>query len=226
MKGYGLSLLLTVLALLAACTRLPVLQPAAANMPASLPAACRAVFPQGKWQSTHAIEVAYPGGGEQLLMGVTVVDASAKSIACALMTVEGFVLFQARLDAAVRVERAVPPFDRKGFATGLLADIRLMFMEPATDSVATGSVAGPGNAEGRPACRYTDRKGSITDVLPGNGNNWRVALYGPRGQLTRTVSADPAGGQAGFPGRLQLTAHGAAGYTLKMKLVDVVHIDE
>lgn len=130
MKRLGLTLLLAFIFVTAACSRLPELKPAAGDFKAGAPQKCRAIFPQGKWQITHAIEAAYPGGGETLLMGVTVIDASPRTIAAALMTVEGVVLLQASLDKTLTVQRALPPFDREGFAAGLLADIRLMFMEP------------------------------------------------------------------------------------------------
>ncbi len=223
-----LCLLMAILMLPACSYRLPELQPAAAlNLKKTSPDDCRAVFPHGKWQFTHAIEAFFPGGGEKLIMGVTVVDAARRTIACALMTVEGFVLFQAHMDPTLRVERAMPPFDREGFAAGMLADIRLMFLEPADCSVENGRIEGRNGADSEPVCRYTDKKGMVTDVMPGTGTGagWRIVRYDCRKHPARIVTAGAFNVQAGFPGRVQLVAPGPAGYTLKMKLVDAVRLD-
>ena len=217
-----LGLLLMVACLIAACSGLPTLQPVPVGTQAATPEACRAVFPQGKWQFTHAIEAAFPGGGEKLLMGVTVVDAPHRAVDCALMTVEGFVLFQAHMGKTLRVERAVPPFDREGFGDGMLADIRLMFLEPTAEHIQAGWPGGQAAPDDKPLCRYTGKAGMTTDVRPGSG--WQISRYTPRGNLVRTVAAEPAGGQAGFPGRLRLRATGPTGYTLEMKLISAERI--
>jgi hypothetical protein len=185
--------------------------------------ACRAVFPGGRWQFTHAIEAALPGGQEALLMGVTVVDAVARTVDCALMTVEGFVIFQARAGETRQVRRAMPPFDREGFAAGMLADIQLIFLEPAGRPGRAGLPVKP--AAG-PVCRYTVSTGGTIDVRPGPGPAWQIEQYTPGGRLSRTVAARPAGGLAGFPGRLRLEAAGPAGYTLNLKLIDAVPVTD
>ena len=226
MKRLGFILLLAWIFLTAGCSRLPELKPAAGDLKYAVPKECRAVFPQGKWQFTHAIEAAYPGGGEKLLMGVSVVDASRRTIDAALMTVEGMVLLQASLDKTLQVQRVLQPFDREGFAAGLLADIRLIFLEPESGSVQTGIIEASAGADAQPGCRYRGDDGMHTDILPGNGHDWQIARYHPSGSLVRTVSARSAGGQAGFPGRMQLTAPGPAGYTLKMKLIDAVQVGD
>ncbi len=219
-------LLVLVICPVAACSTLPELQPVPDNTKISAHEACRAVFPEGKWQFVHSIEASFPGGGENLLMGATVVDASLRTIDCVLMTVEGFVLFRAHMGKVIRVERAVPPFDREGFANGLLEDIRLMFLEPGADVAQTGKIAGDDSSGDKPVCRYTAAAGAITDVMPGSDSRWKLRRYSPQGHLTRTVVAEDRRGQEGFPGRLRLTAHGVAGYTLVMKLVDAVRFDD
>lgn len=223
-NGLFLCLLMMVVCLIAACSGRPTLQLVPVSPDDPLPAACRAVFPQEKWQFTHAIEAAYPGGGESLLMGVTVVDPAQQTVDCALMTVEGFVLLQAHMGKTLRVERAVYPFDREGFAAGMLADIRLMFLEPAAEHIQTGWPGGQAAPDDKPVCRYTGKAGMTTDVRPGSG--WQINRYASRGNLVRTVVAESAGGQAGFPGRLRLRATGPAGYNLEMKLISAERIND
>jgi len=226
MKRLGLTLLLASLLLTAACSRLPELKPVSGDYNSAVTEKCRAVFPQGKWQLTHAIEAAYPGGGDKLLMGVTVVDASRRKIDAALMTIEGMVLLQASQGKSLRVMRGLPPFDREGFAAGLLADVRLIFIAPDTSAVQAGTIWAPGGTGAQAGCRYHGDTGMITDILPENVNDWQIVHYHPRGTLSRTVVARPAGGQAGFPGQMRLTAPGPSGYTLKLKLIDAVQVDD
>jgi len=215
--------LLIFVCLLPACSGLPVLQPAP-DIGAPVAAdACRAVFPTGKWQFVHTIDALLPDGSERQMMGVTVADAPGRTLACALLTVEGFVLFRARMDPAVRVERAVPPFDKKGFADGLLNDLRLLFLPPAAAETRIGRLVGGGFPEKPEACRYIEKEGAVTDVIP--GSRWRVYRYSPHGYLVRTVTAEAAGGREGFPGRLTLQAPGLAGYTLVMTLVEAARIN-
>ena len=210
----------------ACCSGLPELKAGPDNPKIPLMEACRAVFPEGKRQFVHSIEASYPGGGENLLMGVTVIDAFSRTIDCALMTVEGFVLFRARMGRTIQVARAMPPFDRKGFADGLLEDLRVMFLAPAAQVTKTGILAGDAVSGDRPVCRYSDPGGMITDVIPGFDSRWQLRRYTPQGRLVRTVDAQSRGGRKGFPGKLILKAHGPAGYTLVMKLVDVVRIND
>ncbi len=217
--------LLLVFCLVAACGGLPKIQPGLTDMQMSMPDACRAVYPVGKWQFVHSIEASFPAG-ENLLMGVTVVDAAAGTIDCALMTLEGFVLFRAQMGKTIRVDRAMPPFDRQGFASGLLEDIRLIFLMPASGAPRTGRLAGGGSSADKPVCRYTDDGGITTDVMPGADSQWQLRRYNPQGCLTRTVAAESNGGQADFPGRMRLTAHGLTGYTLTMKLVKAVRFND
>ncbi len=151
-------------------------------------------------------------------------DPSLQTVDCALMTVEGFVLFQAHMGKTLRVERAMPPFDRAGFAAGITDDIRLIFLEPVAASFQTGRRGGPGTPAEKTVCRYIGKAGAATDVRP--GSRWQIDRYTLRGGVVRTVTAESAGGRAGFPGRIKLKATGPAGYTLEMKLLSAVRVND
>ncbi len=191
----------------AGCAHLPCLGPAG-EAPE-----CRTIFLQGRWQVAHAIEAVYPDGSRGLLVGVTVLSSVDRTLDCTLMTVEGFVLLDASEAGAVTIRRAVPPFDRPGFAAGLLADVRLALLAPP------GTPRIGRDRQGRPVCRYPGPDGRTTDLLPG-AQGWRLEQYDERGRRRRTVALEPVAG--GPPGRIRLQAHGPAGYRLDLRLLSAV----
>lgn len=176
---------------------------------------CAAVYPQGKYQFVHAIEFSMAGGGGSTVVGVTVVDSN--SLSCALMTIEGFTLFQARLGKKLEVDRAVPPFDRPGFAQGLMADVRALFLRPS------GQVFYGRLANGTRSCRWTTADGKVTDVQPLENGCYQIRTYDAAGLLTRTITTRSCRktGSVMIPQELELTVPGTSGYTLKMTLISV-----
>ena len=209
--------LIFVLFALAAC---------AARRPASLPEltatdneglsrACAAIFPPGPFQFVHAIDFTIADGSSTVI-GVT--SLAGDRISSVLMTVEGFTLFAAAVSGSAgqpEVSRAVPPFDRPGFAAGLLRDVRLIFRPPAAAEVRYGrSAAGP-------LCRYFAADGRTTDILPSGEGCWRILTYTPEQVPDRTVTARSCREIGGvlIPEYLELRAFGPREYTLKMTLI-------
>lgn len=182
---------------------------------------CEAVFPAGSWQLVHSLEFASAGGFAGTVIGVTVVDPP--DLSCALVTVEGVTLFEATggADEEVVVERAVPPFDRPGFAAGLLADVRGMFIAPPDQGVTFGLLP-----DGRPVCRYFAEDGRVTDILPPAEGRWQTREYGADSGLKRVIEGHLDRQRSlSEPARyLELNALSPAEYTLKMKLIDALQL--
>ena len=182
---------------------------------------CEAVFPAGSWQLVHTLEFASAGGFAGTLIGVTVVDPP--DLNCALVTVEGVTLFEAAggPDGAVAVERAVSPFDRPGFAAGLLADVRSMFIAPPDREVTFGLLP-----DGRPVCRYFAEDGRVTDIAPPVEDRWQIREYDADSALQRVIEGHPDHRHAlSEPARyLELNALSPAEYTLRMKLIDALQL--
>jgi hypothetical protein len=138
------------------------------------------------------------------------------------MTIEGLVVFDARYDQELVIHRAVAPFDQEGFAAGLISDIQLIFFMPQGPLVETGN-----DPNGASVCRYQNPDGRIVDLVIHGDRSWQIRQYSQQLRLTRTVTAffsqeNPAEEQAAMPDRLELTAHGVAGYNLIMDLVEAV----
>jgi len=177
---------------------------------------CAAVFPQGRWEFVHTIEFSMADGSGATVLGVT--SLGGDEIACALMTVEGFTLFEAvdRGKEGLEVRRAVPPFDKLAFAAGLMEDVRTIFRTPSSATVQYGRAGGT-----IPICRYIGVEGRITDILPVMDGCWQIRTYGADRALSRSVSGSSCRkeGESLIPEHLELKGFGPTNYTLKMTLI-------
>ena len=179
--------------------------------------ACQTAFPQGDWQFVHEVVFRFRGG-EGRFLGIVSLDND--QLRCALTTVEGLTVFSAQAPkrpsgpagGPIQVERALPPLDKPGFAAGLLADLRLLFIAP------TG-LPSCGWRDGERLCRWRDA-GAIEDVAIDKMNCWSIqAFQGER--LVRTTWASDCVSRDGYalPGLISLRASGDANYQLEMRLI-------
>ncbi len=180
---------------------------------------CGKIYPQGKWQFVHSLEFSLADGKKGSAIGVSVIDEPV--IECALMTIEGFILFQARYDKELEIIRAVPPFDNREFAGGLISDLQLIFFKPPAEEIISGKLA-----DGSRLCRYLEKNGQCADIvfLPDHG--WEINQYGPDKSRRRTITArvQPESRQWRPPEYLELKADDFSGYTLKMTLLSAEKI--
>jgi hypothetical protein len=185
---------------------------------------CLRPFPTGKWQIVHSIEAVTPTGEHVVFTGVSILSDNPGSLTCVLMTQEGFVLFEGAYRGTLTIRRALPPFDRPGFAEGLMDDVRLLLMKPES----TPSLCGR-TGEDACACRFTDPSGGTTDIVMGTGNTWTLNRYDGKNRLKRTVTAITGSGKGiegcPLPERCILTSPGVLGYTLTLTLIDAVHVN-
>jgi hypothetical protein len=208
------------------CASLPEIHLADGPVALEVQAGCGAVFPDGNWQFVHSIEAEFPGGRKGFVMGAVVISSNPQKIECAIMSMEGFVLFDARQDQGLVINRAVHPFDKEEFAEGLLRDLRLIFFQPVGILIKSGRLK-----SGSSICRFQIPDGSVVDVIISPDNTWEIRQYGKDLRLTRTVQANAlrnAGSPDKWPvpGKLKLTAHGSHGYALSMTLVDAVSLTQ
>lgn len=216
-----------VLILMTACAAAPDFEPAEPDRAAAIVKSCLAVFPARKWRFVHSIEVTLPGRQKNFLIGVTVISPEIAQIQSVIMTIEGLVLFDARYRPDnFTINRAIPPFDAKAFAQGLLEDVKLLFLAPAGHSIEAGAWR-----DGTPVCRYRGQDGSIVDISPMQHNTWTIHKYAKNARLSRSVDAHTCQKvnlqfQQSIPCQMKLTAHGRSGYTLYMKLLEAEPVQE
>ncbi len=204
--------LLCLVFFLASCAVRPAMLPELTH-PATGSGGCPTLFPQGDYEFVHLIEFSMPGGQHGTAMGVTVIRG--KTISATLMTVEGFVLFSAVFSDTLTVNRAVPPFDKPGFAQGMMADIRTIFLQTQGQK-SVGTLP-----KGAIVCRMKTAKKTV-DVYNSTDQCKRILVYTPDRHLQTTITGSHCTKElAGMviPDVLTLQSYGPGGYVLHLKLL-------
>ncbi len=204
--------LLPILFLLlpASCSSLPEIRPLPA---AERKTACPSPFVVQKTRFIHAIEAAAAGETRAVMIGVTVADPASGTLACALMSPEGLVLFEAsRNSSGTEISRALPPFDASDFARGMMDDIGLIFFEPQEPIDRLGVLD-----TGLTVCRRRLRDGGWLDVGKDRDGRVRIQRYSEGGRLKRSVTL--AGGADPYAA-IDLQASEWTGYSLSMTLME------
>ena len=219
-------LLLSVLGFILSCSSLPQVYPAGDSADPQPGRICRGPFPDGDWQLLHSIEATLPGGKKGFLMGLTVISSSNRTARCVIMTLEGFVLFDALYDKQITVKRAIAPFDSEVFANGLIEDINLIFFSPSGPIVASGFLK-----NGAAVCRYEKSNGRLVDIIAAGEGNWEIRQYLADYRLARTVKISSAkkpdlADHKRIADKIELDAHGSPGYALVMDLVEAIPLTE
>jgi hypothetical protein len=204
--------LFSLFVLLLACAGPPPMRPSPVGE-----IACDRFFVHDTWQFVHRLRVFAPGGRTLSLLGATVVSARRGSVTSALMTPEGMVLFEAEAGQALAVQRSVPPFDREGFARGLMDDVKMIFLAPE------GAAEAGAFEDGAVGCRYRLATGGWLDAAWEPNGVRRIVRYDSTGRRIREVAM-----QRGAPGkgRMVLTAAGSAGYRIEMEAVEAVRLGD
>lgn len=210
--------LITALCLLLfwGCAGLPVLKPLVPGTRLDV----TDLFPQGRWQLVHRIEARFPGNHKALMMGALELDSATGHLTCALMTVEGFTLFSASKTDRLRVDRAVPPFDKPGFAEGLMADLGLLLFPPPDARPERGTL------DDGPVLRYRHHNGHTTDIVARGAGRFRIELYDADARSIRrailTLQPVLQSPDRKIATEILLEAMGKAAYILRLDLIDAV----
>lgn len=207
----GLLLLISSL-LLVSCASLPAIRPPTGSAEKTF--TCPSPYPTGKIRFIHAIEVRAAEKAQTVLVGVTLMDPSTRTISCALMSAEGMALFEAAAGpSGLTVSRALPPFNTGDFAGNMMDDIELIFLAPGEAVIEKGVLPG-----GQSVCRSPRAQGGWIDVLAGRDGNIEVRRYSESGSLLRRVML--AGGVQNPYSIIELQASELVNYTLRMTLIE------
>lgn len=205
-----LLLLLTV----CACTGLKPLTPLDPVRKSAVLEGCRRPFLPGKYRLVHAMEMVMPDGAKGTAVGILVADPRTRSFQTALMTIEGWVLFDAKAGETLSVRRAVPPFDAPAFAEALAEDIRLAFFSLGGAPVAWGE-----GEEGALVCRFERADGRLVEVLTLESGVMEIRLYGTGQEVLKRVRMAPPE-RPGLTDALEIESRGWPSYTLRLRLVE------
>jgi hypothetical protein len=205
--------LLILFFLLSACQTLPLI-----NSPVS-PAeekdlTCPYPFLKEKYRLVHAIETRVAGNTQSAIIGVTMADPATRSLSCAVMTAEGMVLFEAESNpGALKVNRALPPFDSEDFAKNMIDDIKLIFFAPEGKFQKKGNLPG-----GATVCRYLEENGDWIDVISDKSEGMAIKRYSSFGNLKRQIKFNKTAGN--IYQSIELQANEAFNYSLLMTLIE------
>jgi hypothetical protein len=206
--------------LLMACSSLPQIKPVGPDLQPNLRERCQSVFPVGPRQFVHSIEARLPDDSRSMAVGIVTLDPGTGVVHCVIMTIEGFVLFDARYQQAVTVNRAVYPFDSLEFAKNMMEDIRFIFLQPGGALVATGVFDND-----FPGCRWRNSDGLAVDVVLNQQRGWLIRKYDVSDHVSGQVRAYALNPE-GIPGGIELSRHKFPSYTLKMTLLQAERLQQ
>ncbi len=210
MKGIRLLIFTTIL--LVSCQTLPAIN---SVLPQAQPksAVCPSPFLKEPYRLVHAIEALIGGEIQGAIIGITLVDPSTRFVSCAIMTAEGMVLFEAEAKPALKVIRALPPFDSDNFAKNMIEDIKLIFLVPEGEILTKGILP-----DGANICRWKEKSGAWIDVIARLREGIEINKYSAYGnwqrriKLTRTAENVYSG--------IELSARDAFNYSLILTLIE------
>jgi hypothetical protein len=215
MKGIPLLILIFFLF---SCQTLPLIN--APVSPANEKAlTCPSPFLKEKYRLVHAIETRVSGKTQSAIIGVTLADPSTRFISCAIMTAEGIVLFEAESGpGALKVTRALPPFDSMDFAKNMIEDIKLIFFAPE------GKIQKKDNLpDGAAVCRYLEENGDWIDVITDKSEGTAIKRYSSAGILKRQVKFNKTTGN--IYQSIELQANETLNYSLLMTLIEAQPVE-
>jgi hypothetical protein len=213
-----LALLLLLLLTVDACTGLKPLTPLDPARKTAVLEDCRRPFLPGRYRLVHALETVMPDGAKGTAIGVLVADPRTRGFRTALMTIEGWVLFDAEVGETLTVHRAVPPFDAPAFAAALAEDIRLAFFSPGGEPAAWGE-----GEEGALVCRFERADGRLVEVMTFRDGHMGIRLYGAGQEILKRVTMAPPQ-RPGLADALEIRG-GWPPYTLRLRLLESEALD-
>jgi hypothetical protein len=215
-----LSPLLLLLLTVGACTGLKPLTPLDPARKTAVLKECRRPFLPGSYRLVHALEAVMPNGAKGTAIGILVADPRTRGFRTALMTIEGFVLFDAEAGETLTVHRAMPPFDAPAFAEALAEDIRLAFFSPGGEPAAWGE-----GEEGALVCRFERADGRLVEVMMLRDGDMGIRLYGTGQEVLKRVKmATPQ--RPGLADALEIRGGGWPPYTLRLRLLESEALDK
>lgn len=175
---------------------------------------CLAIFPDRPWEAVHRIEVQLGVRGAFSFIGLTKGDPAQRNLQCAVLSAEGFVLFEAeQLEDHLSIIRAMPPFDSSAFAKGLIEDVELIFFAPQGQPSESGTAA-----DGTFVCRWIEPRGPLKEIMRIKSDLWKISFWKNQRNIRREVWLTKRSTEK-FASQVELHASGVHDYWLKMILL-------
>jgi hypothetical protein len=154
------------------------------------------------------------GHTQSTIIGITLVDPSTHLVSCAIMTVEGMVLFEAESGTdGIKVNRALSPFDSADFAKNMIEDIKLIFFAPVGKIQNSGYLR-----DGATVCRHLEENGDWIDVIKNKSEGVQIKRYSSAGFLKRHIKFKPSA--ENIYQNIELQAYESFNYSLLLTLIE------
>ena len=205
--------ILFLIFIIVSCSGLPRLKPSDPFTSAEIGKQCLRPFSTGPYRLIHSVEAVFPGGSQINFIGILLTDPQMKSIHSVIMTIEGFVLFDAEFNGTTKINRGVPPFDSIAYAEHMMKDIGLLVFPPEGIQREAGY-----SADGEWICRFQEKQGMTTDITVTREASWIIRRYNEQDALIRIVKLSRLD-ERNIPTRIDFEAYGNEGYALHMMLI-------
>jgi len=211
--------LLLLLLTVGACSGLKPLVPLDPSRENAVFENCRRPFLSRGYRLVHSLERVTPDGTKGTAIGILSADPRTRSFQTALMTIEGWLLFDAAVGETLTVRRAISPFDAPAFAKALAEDIRLAFFPPGDKPAIWGE-----GEKGAMVCRHERADGRPVEVITFPEGAVEIRLYGSgREVLKRVTMSRPQ--KPGLADALEIQ-NGWPPYTLRLRLLESEALDD
>jgi hypothetical protein len=175
---------------------------------------CLSIFPDHPWEAVHRIEAKLGVRSSFSFIGLTKGDPAKRTLRCALLSAEGFVIFEGeQREDHLSIIRAMPPFDTSAFAKGLIEDVELIFFAPQGRPSESGTAA-----DGAFVCRWIEPSGAFKEIMRTNSDSWKISLWKDQRNMRREVWLTKRSTE-NFVSQVELHALGVHDYWLKMVLL-------
>lgn len=202
-----------------ACTGLKPLIPVDPSRRTTVLENCRLPFLPGKYRLVHTLETDMDDGAKGTAIGILAAEPRTRHFRTAMMTLEGWVLFDAEAGETLTLHRAVPPFNAPSFASSLTEDILLSFFPPGDQPESWGE-----GENGAMVCRFGCADGRLVEVIARPDGVMEIRLYGiGREVLKKVTLMRPQ--RPGLADALEIR-NSWPPYTLRLKLLESEALDD
>ncbi len=202
--------------ILAACVAVPQCKPLSPQSGTT----CPDIFPDKAFRAIHKIEMNNALFGKSIFIGAAKVEPQRDALHAVLMSVEGMVLFEAKVEGGdLLVISAFPPLNDPDFTRELMADVLFLLLKPAAAPAETGA-----DEQGLTACRWPTEAGGVLEQTLMREGAIRMRRYDKQRRTIKEAVALPPFDR-GMPTQIRMRSFIPVNYTIELTLINMEFVD-